>query len=113
MSDSSADKGMVPEYSELLNIDETRSNAEPPTLNNNNNSNNVNNNGINSNNKNPLQFGDVEMTSVQISTKSAVMPQSETTPVKAIEKQIETRRADGKRRITPMFVPRSVEQIDR
>lgn len=104
MSESSVDKNLVPEYSEL--IEDSKSTAEPIAIANNN----VNNNNINANSiKNPPQFGEVEMSSVEISTKPAVIPQN-VTPVKAIEKQIETRRADGKRRITPMFVPLSEEQ---
>lgn len=102
------DKGIVPEYSELLNIDENKSNSASVF---NNNSNSVNNSvNTNSSNKNSTpQFGDVETTSVQISTKPPVMPQN-TTPAKRIDKQIETRRADGKRRITPMFTPLTFEQ---
>lgn len=101
LSESSVDKGIVPEYSELLS-DESKSTAEvTTTANNNNNNNNV------SNNKIPPQFGDIEMTSVKISTEPVVFPQSNV-PVRVIEKQIETRRADGKRHIVPMFVPTSV-----
>ncbi|XP_055300313.1 protein HIRA homolog [Sitodiplosis mosellana] len=103
LSESSMDKGIVPEYSELLNVEESNKSAEANVLNNNN----ITNNNV-PNNKSTPQFGDIEMDSVPISTKPAI-PQN-TTPVKAIEKQIETRRADGKRRITPMFVPISVEQ---
>lgn len=105
MSESSVDKNLVPEYSELINIEDSKSSAEPIIVANNNV---INNNNVNSI-KNPPQFGEVEMSSVQISTKPAIIPQN-VTPVKAIEKQIETRRADGKRRITPMFVPLSIEQ---
>lgn len=131
MSESSVDKSIVPEYSELLNLDEnSKTNPEPKQLNNNSSSigintnittstNNFNNNNSNitstttttnpiTNNENPVQFGDVEMTSVEISTQPAILPQS-VAPVKAIEKQIETRRADGKRRITAVFVPFSVD----
>lgn len=107
MSESSVDKSIVPEYSELLNIDENKSTAELPSTIITNKINN-NNNNIN-NNKGAMQFGEVEMTSVEISPKPAVLPPS-IKPVKAIEKQIETRRADGKRRITPMFMPLSLEQ---
>lgn len=103
LSESSMDKGIVPEYSELLNVEESNKSAEAIVLSNNN----ITNNNITNNNRNASQIADVEMCS--ISTKPAVITQS-TTPVKAIEKQIETRRADGKRRITPMFVPISVEQ---
>lgn len=129
MSESSVDKSIVPEYSELLDCDEnSKSTAEAKTLNNNNNissnnisisnnniSNIINNNNSNSNTnittatpttanvENPVQIGDVEMTSVEISTQPAILP--ELPSAKAIEKQIETRRADGKRRITAMFVP--------
>lgn len=100
LSESTVDKGIVPEYSELLS-DESKTTAEVIITNNNNNVNN---------NKNPPQFGDIEMTSVKISTEPVVFPQS-TAPVRVIEKQIETRRADGKRHITPMFVPTSVEPV--
>lgn len=138
MSESSVDRSIVPEYSELLEFDEnSKTTAEAKTLNNNSNSitisinNNTNNNNNNNscsssiinnnnnsnittanlttNNENPVQIGDVEMTSVEISTQPAILPQS-VPSVKAIEKQIETRRADGKRRITAMFVPFSVDQ---
>lgn len=100
------DKGIVPEYSELLNIEESNKSAEATVFNNNHI---TNNNVSTSNSKSSPQFGDIEMISVPISTKPTLIPKS-TTPVKAIEKQIETRRSDGKRRITPMFVPISVEQ---
>lgn len=103
LNESSMDKGIVPEYSELLNVDENKSNSSSIL---NNNSNSLNNNN---NSKNPAPFGGVEISPVQISTKPAVILQS-ITPVKRIEKQIETRRADGKRRITPMFTPITVEQ---
>lgn len=97
MSESSVDKSIVPEYSELFNVDDNKSTADAITV----TANNINNNNL-SNNKNPTAFVDAEI--IEISTQPAVIPQS-ITPVKAIEKQIETRRADGKRRITPMFVP--------
>lgn len=103
LSESSMDKGIVPEYSELLNVEESNKSAEASIFNNNT----ITNNNI-TNNKSASQFDDVEMNSTTISTKPAVITQN-TTPVKAIDKQIETRRADGKRRITPMFVPNSVE----
>lgn len=144
MSESSVDKSIVPEYSELLDCDEnSKTTAEAKTLNNNNNisSNNISiNNNINisnnscsssiinnnnnsnitapaavansttrTNNGNSVQIGDVEMTSVEISTQPAILPQS-IPSAKVIDKQIETRRADGKRRITAMFVPFSVDQ---
>lgn len=107
LSESSVDKGIVPEYSELLNIEESKSMSEISFNNNIVNNNNIS--SITNVGKNSPQFGDIEMCSVPISTKPAVIPQT-ITPIKAIEKQIETRRADGKRRITPMFVPLSVEQ---
>ncbi|XP_031624833.1 protein HIRA homolog [Contarinia nasturtii] len=106
LSESSMDKGIVPEYSEFLNIDESKS---IDTVIFNNNKNNGTNTNAPSSNKSASKFGDVESSSLPISTKSVAVPQN-TTPMKAIEKQIETRRADGKRRITPMFVPLSVEQ---
>lgn len=121
MSESSVDKNIVPEYSELLDCDEnSKTTAEAKTMNNNNNisSNNIsiNNNNISiitanpsiASNETPVQIGDVEMTSVEISTQPAVLPQLPS--AKAIDKQIETRRADGKRRITAMFVPFSADQ---
>lgn len=108
MSESSMDKGIVPEYSELLYIDENKS-TDTSILNNNNA---TNNNIVVNNNKNPPQFGDVEMSTVPISTKSTVIQQN---PIaaKAIDKQIETRRADGKRRITAMFIPLNSVAQDR
>lgn len=127
MNESSVDKNIVPEYSELLNVDET----SKTSFNNNNSNISVNNNNISNsnitatnttintntsitttisttNNGNPAQFGDVEMTSVEISTKPAVLPNSPS--IKSITEQTETRRADGKRRITAKFVPFSMEQ---
>lgn len=104
LNESSMDKGIVPEYSELLNVDESRSNSVTILINSNSNSVTSTNN-----NKNPVPFGGIEMSPVQISTKPAVILPN-TTPVKRIEKQIETRRADGRRRITPMFTPLTVEQ---
>lgn len=90
------DKGIVPEYSEFLNVDENKSNNTTVL-------NVTNSNG----NKNLTQFGEVEISSsLQISTKHTQIP------AKRIDKQIETRRADGKRRITPMFTPLNVEQQD-
>lgn len=96
------DKGIVPEYSELLNFDENKS-SDTSILN--------NNNAVN-NNKNPPLFGDVEMSSVPVLTKPTVIQQSPTA-AKAIDKQIETRRADGKRRITAMFIPLNSVAQDR
>lgn len=106
LSESSMDKGIVPEYSELLNIEESNKSAEATIFNNNNITTNI---VSTTTSKSSPQFGEIEMSSVPISTKPILIPQN-TTPVKAIEKQIETRRADGRRRITPMFVPISVEQ---
>lgn len=100
-NDSNVDKSMIIEYAELLEIEEKSNPIEPQIPNNNSNNNS-------SFARPDLQFGVIEMDTVPISTKSAPLPS--TTPTKAITKQIETRRADGKRRITPMFIPLSSEQ---
>lgn len=93
LNESQTERGMLIEYAELMT-------STPDThLNNNNNINN--NNHIND------AAPDVEMTFVP--KPATVMPapptQAPPTPTKAIHKQIETRTAEGKRRITPMFIP--------
>lgn len=96
LNESSLDKSFVTEYAELLDMDENGSIAEQQSQSNNNAP------------KPQTQFGSIEPDAMPISTKSAPIPTS--TPTKAIAKQFETRRADGKRRITPMFIPLSTEQ---
>lgn len=97
LNESSVDKGTVIEYAELLDIGENLLMAEPQIQ--------TNNNSMIS----QSQFGAIQMETLPISTKSTPLLPN-TTPTKAITKQIETRRADGKRRITPMFIPLSSEQ---
>lgn len=97
LNESSADQGMVIEYSELLDTDENRSSAEAKA------EGNLNSSNI-SNSKSETQIVEDE-----ISARPVTASQNQT-PTKAIHKQIETRRADGKRRITPMFIPLSNEQ---
>lgn len=130
MNESSVDKNIVPEYSELLNVDEnSKSATEAKPFNNNNSNVNINNNISNNNittnitatnmntgittntttnNGNAAQFGDIEMTSVGISAKPAIS--LNTAPTVGITQQTETRRPDGKRRVTPKFVPFSMDQ---
>lgn len=97
LNESSVDKGMLIEYAEFLDIDENVSIVEPPTQ-----SNNI---AIIP----QTEFGSIETEPITISTTSVQLLPN-VTPTKAITKQIETRRADGKRRITPMFIPLSSEQ---
>lgn len=94
LNESHTDKGALIEYAELL--DERISQPLETTINGNNNSNSS---------KNNIDF-DVEMKSVSKApvSKPTLSPQA-ATPTKAIHKQIETKMADGKRRITPMFIP--------
>lgn len=55
---------------------------------------------------------DVEKIPIPISTKSVAMSQKPTpAPANPAPKQVETRREDGRRRITPMFVPLNVEPV--
>lgn len=85
MNDSHNGKDMLIEYADLIDVNEkSQSKTE----------NNVSNNHVESE--------DVEMTNQNTEPKP---PSQTSTPTKAITKQIETRRADGKRRITPMFIP--------
>lgn len=102
LNESSADKGMIVEYAELLDTNENDSISEAlPQL-----------QSTSRNNTTPVksqsQFDIIDTEPMQISTKSSPL-QPALTPTKAIHKQIETRRADGKRRITPMFIPLSSE----
>ncbi|XP_005185911.2 protein HIRA homolog [Musca domestica] len=73
------------------------------------NSYNSNNNFIESTGTLPSSngFGTHDGRSIFSQNSSATAPQ--TTPVKAISKQMETRTKDGKRRITPMFIPLNTE----
>lgn len=96
VNESSLDKSFVIEYAELLDMEEKETATEQQSQSNNNTA------------KPQTQFGSIETEAMPISTKSAPIPTS--TPTKAIAKQFETRRADGKRRITPMFIPLSTEQ---
>lgn len=95
LNESSLDKSFVIEYAELLDMEEKGETSEQSQS---------NNNAA----KPQTQFGSIETDAMPISTQSAPIPTS--TPTKAIAKQFETRRADGKRRITPMFIPLSTEQ---
>lgn len=94
LNESQTERGMLIEYAELV----TSTSTSETHFNNNNNINN--NNHIDA-------TPDIEMKSV--SKPATVIPapptQAPPTPTKAIHKQIETRTAEGKRRITPMFIP--------
>lgn len=73
---------MIVEYAELINVNNEKSN---------------NGNGHHV----PIEINNANVESPGVGTFE--IP---TTPIKAaIHKQIETRTADGKRRITPMFIP--------
>lgn len=96
VNESSLDKSFVIEYAELLDTEEQGPMAEQQLQSNNNTA------------KPQTQFGSIETEAMPIFTKSAPIPTP--TPTKAITEQSETRRADGKRRITPMFIPLSTEQ---
>lgn len=89
LNDSHADKGTLIEYAELM---DSRSEKSPLKE--------------DSNFKNNYAEQDVEMLPARNNTNSNSFEASVTsTPTKAIHKQIESRTADGKRRITPMFIP--------
>lgn len=96
LNESSLDKSFVIEYAELLDMEEKGPIVEQQSQSNNNTA------------KPQTQFGSIETEAWPISTKSAPIPTS--APSKAITKQFETRRSDGKRRITAMFIPLSTEQ---
>lgn len=83
LNDSHIEKGTLIEYAELM---DTRSDKPPPKE-----ENNVENNHV-------------EMSSIQTNANSFETSITSTL-TKAIHRQIECRTADGKRRITPMFIP--------
>lgn len=89
LNDSHTDKGTLIEYAELM---DSRNDKTPPKE-----ENSLQNNHVEV---------DVEMVSNINHTNSNSFETSLTsTPTKAIHKQIESRTADGKRRITPVFIP--------
>lgn len=83
--DLSADRSLI-EFPELLDVREEQS--SPVTENNNHVSN------------------DVEMVVFQKPVAATVASTNSLTPTKAIHKQIESRTSDGKKRITPIFIPK-------
>lgn len=96
-------KGMIIEYAEMINNDDksavshtdrNRSPTREPTT------------------EISVQNNNLEMLSVSASTAALPIPAGVLSPKPAIHKQIETRRADGRRRITPMFIPLSQELSD-
>lgn len=94
LNESQTEGGMLIEYAELMS-------SMPEThFNNNNHNSNSHNNHIDSS-------ANIEIKSVSMpaTIDAAPQPQAATVPTKAIHKQIETRTAEGKRRITPMFIP--------
>lgn len=99
LNDSQTERGLLIEYAELMtSMSDTHFN----------NNNTVNNNNINSNSHNHIDSSsNIEMKSISMSATVNAAPQAQVaiTPTKAIHKQIETRTAEGKRRITPMFIP--------
>lgn len=89
MNDSHTGKDMLIEYAELLDVND-RSQSKFDNSSNHEHADN-----------------DVEMIS---KNADDFRPPSQTsTPTKAISQQIETRRPDGRRRITPMFIPLTEE----
>lgn len=96
LSDSHTGKEMIIEYPDLLDVsDKSQSKTE------NNNSHNHLNNDV-----------DMISSSASEASKPSIPSHSQSaTPTKAINKQIETRRADGRRRITPMFIPRDQDEM--
>lgn len=87
LNDSHTGKELLIEYADFLDIsDKSQSKTDQ-----NNSHNHIEN--------------DVEMISSN-AEKTRTVPSQPATPTKAISKQIETRTADGRRRITPMFIPR-------
>lgn len=94
LSDSHADKNNLIEYAELLDTKNDAATAKEDTnLTNNNNSNNTNEDVV------------MNTSTNHVNSNSFQAPNKPVTPTKAIHKQIESRTADGKRRITPMFIP--------
>ncbi|XP_061396892.1 protein HIRA homolog [Musca vetustissima] len=116
---STTSNDMLIENPELILYSQNK--PKPPTLPTmqlTTNHNNINNNYIESTGTLPSSNGfgtpsDGRSVFSQNSTNSAgsvsVVPQ--TTPVKAISKQMETRTKDGKRRITPMFIPLNTDTV--
>lgn len=109
MNDSHSGKELIVEYPDLLDT------TENDVINNSNN--------IASQNNNHKGKMDTEMISRNDNMDKEIQQQQQSptkatgtlnspsiTPTKAISKQFETRAADGRRRITPMFIPR--EQDD-
>lgn len=90
LNDSHTGKDALIEYPDLIDINEKSQSKTDNKLNNNNHNDN-----------------DSEMISVKDDTvRMAPPPSSQTsTPSKAITQQKETRMADGRRRITPIFIP--------
>lgn len=96
---SQAEKELIIENAELLNVSGTEKPKGPPSL-------------IPTTSKEsvvqpslaPTVTNDVSQFSITNDSISTAIG-STSTPVKPILKQVETRRADGKRRITPMFIP--------
>lgn len=100
LNDSQTERGMLIEYPELMT-------SMPETQFNRNNNNNIINNNNNNNNHIDLS-PNIEINSISMPATVNTVPQAQATmatPTKAIHKQIETRTAEGKRRITPMFIP--------
>lgn len=95
------DKDMIIEYAELINNDDKFA-------------------SITDRNRSPtretteisVQNNNLEMLSISPSAAALPMPAGVLSPKPAIHKQFETRRADGRRRITPMFIPLSQELSD-
>ncbi|XP_073830443.1 histone cell cycle regulator-like protein [Musca autumnalis] len=98
---------MLIENPELILYSQNK--PKPPTLPTMQLASNHNNNCIESTGTLPSSngFGSHEIFSQNSQTNASVTPQ--TTPMKAISKQMETRTKDGKRRITPMFIPLNTE----
>lgn len=85
LNESNVDKGMIVEYADLLEADDSGLKIDAPNTN-------------------------IEITAAMVENEMIVKPTSEvlisnSTPTKAISEQIVTRRPDGKRRITPKFIP--------
>lgn len=82
---ASPGRDMIIENAELLNI--TQEKLKPPSV------------------SNTIPHPKTSQPSLNSHFNGEQTTFSVSTPVKAISKQIETRTADGKRRITPMFIP--------
>lgn len=92
LNESQSERGMLIEYAEFM------TSTSDSQLNNNNHS-------INNNHMDAMPNVEMNFESVPTTTNAAPQAQTATTQMKAIHKQIETRTAEGKRRITPMFIP--------